>query len=97
MAVRMLRIEKLLNKTSTVLRLSGRIQEEYLSQLQTEIEQCTHTPKLDLNDVNLLDRSSVRFLMRCESQGIQLVHCPLYIQEWISRERRRAVLQADNE
>jgi hypothetical protein len=93
----MLRIEKLLGKTSTVVKLSGRIQEEYLSQLQTEIGQCTDTPRLDLKDVNLLDRSSVRFLMRCESQGIQLVHCPLYIQEWISRERRRAVLQADNE
>jgi hypothetical protein len=95
--LRMLRIENILDKTSTVLRLSGRIQEEYLSQLQTEIEQCTDTPKLDLKDVNLLDRSSVRFLMRCESQGIQLVNCPLYIQEWISRERRRAVQRADNE
>jgi hypothetical protein len=91
----MLRIEKLLG-TSTVLRLSGRIQEEYLSQLQTEIEQCTDTPRLDLKDVNLLDRVTVRFLMRCESQGIQLVNCPLYIQEWISRERRRAVPRADN-
>ena len=96
-SLRMLRIEKLLGKTSTVLRLSGRIQEEYLSQLQTEIERCTDTPRLDLKDVNLLDRPSVRFLMRCESQGIQLVHCALYIQEWISRERRRAVPRADNE
>jgi hypothetical protein len=93
----MLRIEKLLGKTSTVLRLSGRIQEEHLSELQTEIAQCADTPKLDLNDVNLLDRPSVRFLMRCESQSIQLVNCPLYIQEWISRERRRADRRADNE
>jgi hypothetical protein len=87
----MLRIEKLLGKTSTVLTLSGRIQEESLPQLQGEIEQCTNTPKLDLKDVNLLDRPSVQFLMRCESQGIQLVNCPLYIEEWIARERRRAV------
>jgi hypothetical protein len=93
----MLRIEKLLDKTSTVLKLSGRIQEELLSQLQTEIEQCPDTVKLDLEDVNLLDRPSVRFLMRCESQGIQLVNCPLYIQEWISRERRRSTLRSDDE
>jgi hypothetical protein len=92
----MLRIEKLLGKTSTVLTLSGRIQEEHLPQLQTEIEQCTNTPKLDLKDVNLLDRPSVQFLMRCESQGIQLVNCPLYIQEWISRERRRSVPRSDH-
>jgi hypothetical protein len=90
----MLRIEKLPGKTSAVLRLSGRIQEEYLPQLQTEIERCLDTPKLDLKDVNLLDRPSVRFLMRCESQGVQLVNCSLYIREWISRERRRAVPRA---
>ena len=93
----MLRIEIILGKNSTVLKLSGRIQKEHLSQLRTEIEQCTDTPKLDLKDVNLLDRLSVRFLMRCESQGIELINCPLYIQEWISRERRRAVSRADCE
>jgi hypothetical protein len=93
----MLRIEKLLGKTSTVLTLSGRLQEEHLSQLQKEIEQCVNTPKLDLKDVYLLDRPSVRFLMRCESQGMRLVNCPLYIQEWISRERGRAVPRRNNE
>jgi hypothetical protein len=94
---RMLRIEKNVDKGSTVLRLSGRIQEEHLSQLQTEIEQCAGAPKLDLKDVQLLDRPSVRFLMRGESRGIQLVNCPLYIQEWILRERRRAGPRADAE
>jgi anti-anti-sigma regulatory factor len=87
----MLRIEKLLNKTPTVLKLSGRIQEDNLSEFQTEIEQCAHSPKLDLKDVILLDRASVRFLIQCESQGIQMVNCHLFIQEWITRERRRPV------
>ena len=86
----MLRIEKLLGKTFTVLRLSGRIQEENLSVLQAEIDKCTHSPKLDLEDVSLLDRHSVRFLIQCESQRIQLVNCPLFIQEWVARERRRS-------
>jgi hypothetical protein len=93
----MLRIEKLLGKTSTVLKLSGRIQEEHLSQLQSEIERCTNTPKLDLRDVKLLDRPSVRFLMRYESQGILFVDCPLFIEEWILRERRRSVSRAGDE
>jgi anti-anti-sigma regulatory factor len=84
----MLRIEKLLEKT--VLKLSGRIEEVHLSELQAEIEQCTDSPKLDLKDVTLLDRQSVRFLIQCEFQGVQLVNCPLFIQEWIARERRRA-------
>jgi len=87
----MLRIEKLLGETPTVLKLSGRIQEENLSELLTEIEQCGDSPQLDLKEVNLLDRPSVRFLIQCESQGIQLFNCPLFIQEWITRERHRGV------
>ena len=93
----MLRIEKLLGRAPTVLKLSGRIQEENLSELQTEIEQCAGSPKLDLKDVNLLDRPSVRFLIQCESQGIQLVNCPLFIQAWITCERRRAVPQPNSD
>jgi ABC-type transporter Mla MlaB component len=93
----MLRIDRVTDGRSIVLKLSGRIGEEYLAQLHSEIEQSKNAPKLDLRDVSLVDRSSVRFLIRCESQGIQLVNCPLYIQEWISRERRRGILRADNE
>jgi hypothetical protein len=86
----MLRIDQLLDKTPTVIKLSGRIQEENLSDLQTEIARCGDSPKLDLKDVNLLDRPSVRFLIHCQSHGIQLVNCPLFIEEWITCERRRA-------
>jgi len=31
----------------------------------------------------------VRFLSDCESKGIELVNCPLYIREWILGEKRR--------
>ena len=86
----MLRIDKLSGKTPTILKLSGRMQEENLSDLQTEIEQCGVPPRLDLKEVNLLDRPSVRFLIQCEFQGIQLINCPLFVQEWITCERRRA-------
>lgn len=94
---KMLRIERLSNETSTVLRLSGRIQEEYLFQLQTEIERCVGAPKLDLKDVNLLDRPSVRFLIRCGSEGIELINCPLFIQEWMFREHRRLRLRTESQ
>jgi hypothetical protein len=49
----MLRIDKLLGSTPTILKLGGRIQEENLSDLQTEIARCTDSPKLDLKDVNM--------------------------------------------
>ena len=91
----MLRIEKVTDGRSTVLKLSGRIEEEYLAQLHSEIEKSGDVSKLDLRDVNLVDQSSVRFLIRCESQSIQLSNCPLYIKEWISRERHRAGSRTD--
>jgi hypothetical protein len=82
----MLRIERRLEGTSTNLKLSGRMQAEGLSELLAEIGKCSPL-SLDLEEVTLVDRASVRFLIRCESHGIHLVNCSLYIQEWISRER----------
>jgi hypothetical protein len=92
----MLRIEKLTDRSSTVLKLSGRIAEEHLVQLQSEIDDSERLSRLDLRDVNLVDRPTVRFLIRCKSQGIQLINCPLYIQEWILRERRRTGSSTDD-
>jgi hypothetical protein len=83
----MLRIERQSKGTSTNLKLSGRMQADGLSELVAEIEKCHHSPSLDLEEVTLLDRDSVRFLIRCESDGIQLVNCSLYVREWITRER----------
>ena len=91
----MLRIEKLLHQTLTVLKLSGRLQEENLPELQVEIERCLDPPKLHLKDVNILDRPSVKFLIQFESHGVQIIHCPLYIAEWMTRERRRTALDAE--
>jgi ABC-type transporter Mla MlaB component len=85
----MLRVEKLSDRTSTILKLSGRLQEEYLPLLHSEIQACQRTPHLDLTDVKLVDRPSIRFLVQSESEGVRLLNCPLYIQEWISRERSR--------
>jgi len=38
---------------------------------------------LDLREVKLADRDAVRFLARCEADGIQLKNCPPYVREWI--------------
>jgi hypothetical protein len=42
---------------------------------------------LDLSEVTLVDIEVVRFLTSCEDEGIELVHCPPYVREWIVRER----------
>src|ERR1700728_5510463 len=89
----MLRIERQSKgRSSTNLKLSGRMQADGLSELLAEIKKCNHLPSLDLEEVTLLDRDSVRFLIRCESQGIRLVNCPFYVREWITRERGQANL-----
>jgi hypothetical protein len=41
---------------------------------------------LDLHEVDLVDRDTVRFLARCAAGGVQLEQCPAYIREWIERE-----------
>jgi len=81
----MLRIEKRSKGRSTNLKLSGRMQADGLSELLAEIEKCNPV-SLDLEEVTILDRESVRFLIRCESEGIRLVNCSLYIREWITKE-----------
>jgi hypothetical protein len=83
----MLRIERRSEGNVATLKLSGRMQADGLAELLAEIEKCNPPPSLNLEEVTLLDRDSVRFLIRCEADGVQLVNCPLYVQEWISRER----------
>jgi hypothetical protein len=84
----MLRIERKSKGASANLKLSGRLQADGLSALLAEIEECNPLC-LDLDEVTLLDRDSVRFLIRCESKGIQLVNSPLYVLEWITREKSK--------
>ena len=85
----MLRIEKCLDGQATIVRLSGRIQSEHLRLLQAQIETCAQKTILDLDEVGLVDRAVVQFLGLCESNGIELQNCPLYIPEWIFREKSR--------
>jgi hypothetical protein len=82
----MLRIEKELQSGVTVLHLIGRIRIEHLAVLAKEIAEAGVPIKLDLYEVALVDLPVVRFLGRCESQGVELSQCSAYIREWIARE-----------
>jgi hypothetical protein len=85
----MLRIDKSSNGQVTFLRLSGRIQSEHLPELQLQIESCAQKTMLDLGEVTLVDRAAVQFFGCCESNGLDLLNCPLYVREWILREKNR--------
>ena len=73
----------------TVFAVSGRMHSETLAELSNLFETGSANERmaLDLKELTLVDRYAVRFLKRCESNGIELRNCPAYIREWITRER----------
>ena len=83
----MLKIQRKANG-DIVLTLSGRLEADSLSELSASLaaEQVGRTVVLDLKDVVLVDRDTVRFLRARERDGIALRNCPPYIREWIARE-----------
>lgn len=84
-----LKIEKASDGQTAMLRLSGRIEWDYLDELQAQVRR--HRPRLvlDLDEVTIVDVAVVRFFVACEAEGIELVRCAPYIREWMSRERQR--------
>ena len=82
-----LKIDRSSEKQKTILRLSGRMDPEGVLELKRELEGVTENVALDLKEVVRVDLEAVRFLGACVVQGIELRNCPLYISEWIRRER----------
>ena len=82
-----LRIESVSDGQRVLLLLSGRLQSEHVEQLKAQIEGRTQSVILDLDGVKLVDRDVVCYLERCEANGVELRDCPLYLREWIARER----------
>ena len=83
------RIETAARGRFTVFILSGRIETQAIAELtrlfgpQTDYRDIV----LDLKDVTLVDREVMRFLARCEADGVKLEHCAPYIREWMEREK----------
>jgi hypothetical protein len=62
---------------------------EHLPDLRRFVEEDGEPHRvLDLRELTLVDVHVVRFLVDCETQGIQLAHCPAYVREWMAREKR---------
>ncbi len=72
------------------IRLIGEFRVKHLDQVQTEIERCESPVVLDLEELDLFDLEGVRFLNACEAKGISILHCSLYIREWMLQERDRS-------
>ena len=83
------RMEKKSDGQTTTLRLSGHMQSEHLEAVKEQMQGGGPRTVLDLDEVTLVDVHVVRFLGTCEQEGTELLHCPLYIREWIAREQRQ--------
>ena len=78
-----------LDGQTTSLRLIGRMRREHIEELKAQINTAGGSVTLDLNEVSLVDLDVICFLARCQMEGISLVHCSPYINNWIARERLR--------
>lgn len=83
----MFRIEKDCDASGTRLRLSGRLESDFIASIRSAMDDDGAHKILDLGEITLVDVGVVRFLITCEDEGIELVQCPLYVREWILRER----------
>ena len=85
----MFKLERSSDGERTTLRLIGRVRSEHLGEISAQMGAGGPKVTLDLEDVTIVDVDVVRFLGACERQGSQLLDCPLYVREWISREGAR--------
>ena len=79
-----------MEKRKVVFSLSGQMDQETIAELETLINSEANGRPLVLNlrDLTLANEDAVIFLERCESNSIALENCPLYIREWINRQRQ---------
>lgn len=82
-----LRIERGIQEGRTVIRLIGRVGVEHLEELKSQISASVSTPILDLEEVNLVDVETVRFLVSLGRSGTEVRNASPYIREWMSRIR----------
>jgi anti-anti-sigma regulatory factor len=83
------RIETASRGRFTVFLLSGRIETQAIAELKRlfELQTAYRDIVLDLKDVSMVDREVMRFLARCEADGVKLENCARYIREWMEREK----------
>jgi hypothetical protein len=78
---------RVIGEDLVVLCISGRITGRDVEMLRDVLEEEGDALAIDLKNVSLVDREAVKLLACCETDGIELRKCPLYIREWVTRER----------
>ena len=68
-----LKIEKTVDSRGTTVRLIGRVRAEDLVEVARQLEGSGPGAVLQLDEVTLVDVDVVRFLNRCETEGVRVV------------------------
>ena len=84
-----LRIERSARQGFTVFTLSGRMKAEQVAVLKELFDTDYRSIILDLQEMRLVDRDAVKFLMSCARDGMNLENCPAYVREWMGKEEDR--------
>jgi predicted metal-binding protein len=80
----MLKISRLQHEGFTIIALSGRFEGGYVQELEALLKgEATEQIVLDLEEVRLVDRDVVQFLVACETSGIRVKNCPPYVRKWM--------------
>jgi ABC-type transporter Mla MlaB component len=91
----MLRIEKVAeDPRSVTFAVAGDIDREHLPALKKVVEEAEKMRRrvtLDLHDVTLVDRESLRFLAAAREEGLRLSRCPAYVRKWVTQECRAEI------
>ena len=82
----MIKIEAVSDGATATLRFCGRIDQDHLAAIETELRRYRPRLVFDLTEATLVDRAVVQFLAAREGEGIELWNCPRYIREWITKE-----------
>ena len=67
------------------------LEAECLPELKAQIENEGRRIVLEMEDVTLVDLDTVRFLIDCEAQNIELRGCSRYIREWMDQHLKNLV------
>ncbi len=79
------KIERGSDGARSTVRLFGFVKSEHLPEIAHQLEIYGSRAALDLEGVTVVGINVIHFLGDRERQGTELLHCPAYIREWISR------------
>lgn len=81
-----MKIEKNVEANKTIVRLIGDFRSDHIEELRKQVELDQVEIILDLKEITVVDVDVVRFFAACVAEGMQLAHCPRYIQRWLILE-----------